>query len=107
MNSNTLLFLALFTVSSADAALIGSWKQDELSGALIDSTGNHPAGVATGSPSYGFPGVPNGTYGAITVTGASGFSIEYGPSAVDEFFTVGADNNNPVMNLDNTGAFTV
>src|SRR4029450_10360691 len=39
--------------------------------------------------------------------GASGTSIGYGPSNVDEFFTIGTDNNNPVMNLDAAGTFTV
>jgi hypothetical protein len=41
------------------------------------------------------------------VAGATGTAIEYGPSDVDEFFTIGTDNNNPVMNLDAAGAFTV
>jgi hypothetical protein len=99
--------IVAFAASSADAALVGFWKNDEASGPLIDSTGGHPPGVATGTPTYGLPGVPNGTYGAITVTGAFGTAIEYGPSNVDEFFTIGTDNNNPVMNLDPTGAFTV
>jgi hypothetical protein len=94
-------------VSSADAALVGSWRQDEAAGNLVDSTGGHPAGVPTGTPTYGRPGVPNGTYGAINVTNAAGTAIEYGPSEVDEFFTIGADNNNAVMNLPATGAFTV
>ena len=99
--------LLAFPISSANAALVGSWRHDEASGNLIDSTGAHPAGVATGTPTYGQPGVPSGTYGAINVTGASGTAIEYGPSTVDEFFTIGADNNNPVMNLNATDAFTV
>jgi hypothetical protein len=101
------VYVLALAVSSANAALIGSWNQDEAAGDLIDSTGGHPSGTATGSPTYGQPGVPNGTYGAITVTGAGGTAIEYGPSTVDEFFTIGTDNNNPVMNLDATGAFTV
>jgi hypothetical protein len=96
-----------FAASSANAALIGSWRQDETAGNLIDSTGGHPAGVPTGTPTYGQAGVPNGTYGGINVTNAAGTAIEYGPSEVDEFFTIGSDNNNPVMNLDRTGAFTV
>src|SRR5688572_25858637 len=101
------VYVLAFAASSANAALIGAWRQDEGSGSLIDSTGGHPPGIATGSPTYGLPGVPNGTYGAVTVTSASGTAIEYGPSDVDEFFTIGADNNNPVMNLDATAAFTV
>jgi hypothetical protein len=99
--------LLAFSASSANAALVGSWRHDEAAGNLIDSTGAHPAGIATGTPTYGQPGVPNGTYGAINVTGASGTAIGYGPSDVDEFFTIGADNNNPVMNLNATDAFTV
>jgi len=103
-----LLFLSLVLSSlPIHADVIGSWGQDEASGDLIDSTGNHPAGVATGTPTYGQPGVANGTYGAITVADAAGTSIEYGPSSSDEFFTVGADNNSPIMNLEATGAFTV
>ena len=94
-------------VAPADAALIGFWGQDELSGPIIDLTGNHPAGIATGSPVYGLPGVPNGAYGAINITAATGAAIEYGPTVVDEFFTVGTDNVNPVMNLNFTDGFTV
>ena len=93
--------------TSADAALLGFWKNDEASGDLIDSTGGHPPGAPTGSLIYGQPGVPNGSYGAITVNVAIGSAIEYGPSAEDDFFLIDTDNNNPVMNLDNTGAFTV
>jgi hypothetical protein len=74
---------------------------------IVDSTAGHPAGVPTGSPVYGQPGVPSGTYGSIVVTSPLGTSIEYGPSNTDEFFNVGADNNNPAMNLDRTGAFTI
>jgi len=106
MKKLLLLFFVLGSLPT-QAALIGSWAHDEVSGNLIDSTANHPAGTPTGSPTYGRPGVLNGTYGAITVVNAAGTSIEYGPSAVDKFFNVGTDNNNPVMNLDATGAFTV
>jgi len=105
--SCVIVFVLAFAVSSANAALVGAWRQDEASGSLIDSTGGHPAGVPTGTPTYGQAGVPNGTYGAINVTNAAGTAIEYGPSTVDEFFTVGSDNNNPVMNLNATDAFTV
>src|SRR4051812_3769307 len=93
------LYALAFAVSSAHAALIGSWRHDEAAGNLIDSPGAHPPGTPTGTPTYGQPGVPNGTYGAINVTNAAGTAIEYGPSEVDEFFTIGTDNNNPVMNL--------
>jgi hypothetical protein len=99
--------VSAYAVPSADAALVGSWLQDEAAGNLIDSTGGHPAGTPTGSPAYGQAGVPNGTYGAINVTNAAGTAIGYGPSEVDQFFTIGSDNNNPVMNLDRAGAFTV
>jgi hypothetical protein len=104
--SFVIVSLLAFAVS-ANAALIGAWRQDEASGNLVDSTGAHPPGVATGSPTYGQPGVPNGTYGAINVAGAAGTAIAYGPSDVDEFFTIGTDNNNPVMNLNAADAFTV
>jgi hypothetical protein len=107
LSSCVVVYVLAFAVPSADAALVGFWRHDEGTGSLIDSTGGHPPGVPTGTPTYGLPGVPNGTYGAINVTGASGTAIEYGPSDVDEFFTIGNDNNNPVMNLGATGAFTV
>jgi hypothetical protein len=99
--------LLALVVSPAQAQLIGAWNQDETGGNLIDSAGGHPAGVATGTPVYAQPGVPNGTYGSLVVSNALGTSIEYGPSTSDEFFTIGTDNNNPTMNLDRTGAFTV
>ena len=105
--SSVIVYILAFAVSSANAAIVGAWRQDEASGDLIDSTGGHPAGVPTGTPTYGQPGVPNGTYGAINVTNCAGTAIEYGPSTVDEFFTIGSDNNNPVMNLNATDAFTV
>jgi hypothetical protein len=102
------LFLILaLSPSSARAQLIGSWNQDESAGNLIDATGGHPAGIATGSPVFGQPGVPNGAYGSLVVSNAAGTSIEYGPSTSDEFFTIGSDNNNPALNLDAAGAFTI
>lgn len=107
MNWKLNLLAVVLFVRPADAQLIGSWNHDEASGSLLDSTNGHPPGAPTGAPGYGFPGVPNGTYGAITVNLASGTAIEYGPSDVDEVFTIGADNLNPVMNLDTTGAFTI
>lgn len=107
MHWTFLFVVAGLAASSANATLIANWKQDELAGNLIDSTGNHPDGFSTGSPTYGAPGVPNGIYGGITVSNAFGTSIEYGPTAVDEFFNVGSNNLNPVLNLDNTAAFTV
>lgn len=106
MKKLLLLFLVVGSLP-LQAAVIGSWAQDEASGDLIDSTGNHPAGTPAGSPTYGQAGVPNGTYGSISVSGATGTSIEYGPSNSDEFFNVGTDNNNPILNLNATGAFTV
>jgi hypothetical protein len=102
-----LLSLVLGHLSSASAATIAFWAQDESGGNLLDSTGNHPPGIPTGSPTYGLPGVPAGVYGGITVLSPAGTSIEYGPSNLDEFFTIGSDTNNPVMNLDRTSAFTV
>jgi len=102
-----LLLLVALGCLPARAAQIGFWAQNEASGNLIDSTGNHPAGIPTGSPTFGQPGVPNGTYGSINVVNAAGTSIGYGPSSLDSFFTIGTDNNNPVMTLDATGAFTI
>jgi hypothetical protein len=107
MNWKLLFVAAALATPSVDAAIVANWLHDELSGPLIDSAGNHPAGLPTGTPVYGLPGVPNGTYGALTISSAFGTAIEYGPTAVDEFFTVGTDNNNPVLNLDTTGSFTV
>jgi hypothetical protein len=107
MNWRILVAIATLGASSANAAIIASWRQDELFGPIIDSTGNHPLGIETGAASYGMQGVPNGSYGAITINNAAGTSIEYGPIDVDEFFTVGTDNINPVMNLNATGSFTV
>lgn len=106
MKRPVLLFLVL-ACFQARSANIGFWTQDEVSGNLIDLTGNHLPGTPTGSPLYGQPGVPNGSYGSINVFNAAGTSIQYGPSTLDQFFTVGSDNNNPVMNLDAAGSFTV
>jgi hypothetical protein len=110
MNRNWKLCLlaasATLVGTSAQAALIANWNLDESSGSIVDLQGNHPLGIPTGAPTYGAAGVPNGSYGAITIANAGGTSIDYGPVAVDEFFTVGLDNNNPVMNLDATGSFT-
>jgi hypothetical protein len=102
-----LVLLVTLGCLQARADLIGFWAQNESSGNLIDSTGNHPAGIATGSPTFGQPGVPNGAYGSISVVNAAGTSIGYGPSTLDQFFTIGTDNNNSVMTLDATGAFTI
>ena len=107
MKLATFLLAAVSLTGSAHATLIGNWNHDELSGSLIDSTGLHPEGTPTGTLDYGLPGVPNGTYGTITVTAATGTAIGYGPSDVDELFMIGADTNNPVMNLAATGQFTV
>ena len=102
---------AVFALAAvpAQAALIASWSQNELSGNLIDETGNHPQGVLVsgGAVDYGQPGVPSGTYGAINLASTTGTSIGYGPNASDDYFIVGSDNNNPVMNIPRTGAFTV
>ena len=107
MNSKLLSSALLISAIPAHGALIASWNQNESSGNLIDSAGGHPAAVPVGPNTYSQPGVPNGTYGSIVVTGATGTSIGYGPSIVDSFFTSGADNNNPVMNIPNTGSFTL
>jgi hypothetical protein len=95
--------------ATSRGALIGSWNQDEAFGDLIDGTGGHaPATIApAGVVDYLQPGVPNGLYGGILVSGAAGTSIGYGPSVSDDFFISGTSNINPLMNIDRTGAFTV
>jgi hypothetical protein len=103
-------FLSLILLGnySATAALVGWWKQDDLAGNnVVDSTGQNPDAVPFGTPVYGTEGVPNGVYGGITVTNAVGTSISYGPSTVDAQFITGIDNNNPVMNIDQTAQLTV
>lgn len=107
MKSTAILLSLLASASMLPAAVIGSWNMDEASGNLVDSTGTLPAGTATGTPTYGTAGVPNGTYGSISVTNAGGTSLDYGPSNLDEFFTVGASNDNAVLNILGTGSFTV
>ena len=97
----------LLSAGSVRAELIGFWTMDEASGAINDLIGGHPPGIATGVPSYGQPGVPNGTYGAITVSNAHGTSIGLGPSNVDEFFVLGTDNNNAALNIASSGSLTV
>lgn len=104
----TLLCLPVLAVAvPAQGALIASWSLDELSGNISDATGNNPAGTPTGAPDYGQPGVPNGTYGSITVANARGTSIGFGPSTEDDFFVLGDSNVNAVLGLDRTGTFTV
>jgi MYXO-CTERM domain-containing protein len=46
-------------------------------------------------------------YGSIAVTNVVGTSISYGPSTIDAQFITGIDNNNPVMNIDQTAQLTV
>lgn len=106
----TLLSLAVIASAlPAHAALIASWSQDEASGNLIDTTAGHADAVLVsgGNVNYSQSGVPNGSYGAITVSSALGSSIEYGPNASDDYFISGTSNNNPTMNIDRTGSFTV
>ncbi len=97
------LFLA---ASSAQASLVVWWTQDETSGNLFDQTGLNPEALPAGAPVYGNPGVPNGTYGSIVVMNAQGNSISYGPSTTDAYFIAGDTNDNPVMNIDQTGQLT-
>jgi hypothetical protein len=97
----------LLSAPCAPAALVAFWNLDEVSGNVNSSAGSFDPGIPTGAPEYGLLGVPNGNYGAITVTNAGGSSMNFGPSTVDEFFTVGASNDNAVQNIDRTGSFTV
>lgn len=101
-----LLSVSWAPIPRAEAALRVWWTQDELTGNLIDATGQNPQAVPFGLPQYGQPGVPNGTYGAINVSNAHGTAIGYGPSTTDATFIVGDDNNNPVMNIDASGQLT-
>src|SRR5262245_56230342 len=107
MNWKTLFAVMTLAASPANAAMVANWGLDDLTGSIVDSTGNHVDGLPTGFPTHGMPGVQNGLYGAISITDAVGTSIEFGPTVTDEYFTIGTDNNNPVMNLDTTGSFTV
>lgn len=107
MNHKLFSILLLAACPHAQAALIASWNQNELSGSLTDSTGGHAAGTPVGGVAYGQPGVPNGTYGSIVVANAGGTSIGYGPNSVDAWFVSGGDNNNPVLNVPATGSLTV
>ena len=104
------LFSAVLLLAhhSAESALIGWWKQDELTGPnIVDATGQNPEAAQNGSPIYGTPGVPNGVYGSIVVGSAQGTSIGYGPSTADATFITGTTNENPVMDIDATGQLTV
>ena len=101
-----LVSAVFLTVSAPAAHLIGSYRLDEPSGSIEDGTGLNPNGDLTGTANYGQPGVPNGSYGSITVTNASGTSIGFGPSTQDTLFIAGATNNNPILNLASTGSFT-
>jgi len=101
------LSLVLLTNHTAHSTLVGWWKQDELSGNVVDSTGQNPEATPFGAPVYGSEGLPNAVYGSITVNNAAGTSISYGPSTTDAQFITGADNNNPVMNIDQTAQLTV
>ena len=107
MKVSWFLFLMLLVNHSAPAALLGWWKLDETTGNIVESTGQNPDGVPFGTPVYGTVGVPNGLYGSISVTNAAGTSISFGPSTLDSEFITGIDNNNPVMNIDQTGKLTV
>jgi hypothetical protein len=101
------LTLAAMLVATlpTSAANIAEWRMDESSGDILDSRGLHLAGTPTGAIDYFLPGVPNGAYGSISVANAGGTAINIGPVA--EYFTIGLSNNNPVMNIDRTGSFTV
>ncbi len=96
----------LLSASAPAAHLIGSYRLDEASGNILDGTGLNPSGELTGTANYAQPGVPNGSYGSIAVTNATGTSIGFGPSTQDTLFIAGTDNNNPIMNLASTGSFT-
>ena len=107
MKITAIALLLLAPCTSVPAALIAEWRLDEASGGVVDSTGNHPIGIPTGVPDYGQPGVTPGLYGSIIVTAPAGRSIGFGPQTVDEYFTIGTTNINPVMDLAPSSNFTV
>lgn len=94
MKYSILLLLAAALTPHTQAALVASWNQDDASGNILNSAGG-PDGVLVtgGSVDYSQPGVPNSTYGSITVSAAAGTSIGYGPSASDDYFVAGATNS--------------
>lgn len=103
---STAVIAALLTVSAPAAHLIGSYPLDEISGNIVDETGLNPNGELTGTANYRQPGVPNGTYGSMVVTNASGTSVGFGPSTQDTLFIAGTTNTNPILDLAATGSFT-
>lgn len=104
--ASSALVAGLFFATPLQAALIGDWRLDDPAAPLTDSTGNQPgASLTTGTASYSNAGVGNGTFGALTVTNASGTSVGFTGSS--SYFTAGTDNSTIVQNLDRTGAFTV
>jgi hypothetical protein len=79
IKSAAILLTFPLTASLSQAAVIGSWTRDETSGDILDATGNHPEGMATGTPTDSTAGVPNGSSGSSAATNAAGTSIDYGP----------------------------
>ena len=71
MNWKLIVFATALTAVSAEGAIIADWKQDELTGPLIDSSGNHPLGIPTGGPTYGAQGVPKSAPHSVLGVGAS------------------------------------
>jgi hypothetical protein len=109
MKSQLLSVALVMATFPAHGALIASWNQDEALGDLIDGAGLNPNAVIVtgGLVDYGQPGVPNGGYGALSVTAAAGTSIGYGPNLSDDYFISGSANTTAVQNIDRTGSFTV
>ena len=63
LKSAAILLTFFLTASLSQAAVVGSWTLDETSGDILDATGNHPEGMATGTPTYSTAGMPNGSSG--------------------------------------------
>ena len=62
-----------------------------------------PYSIAFAAPD----GLARAATGELARLATDGTFVSYGLSTLDQYFTIGTDNNSPVMNLDTTGAFTV
>lgn len=106
------LFSCVCFSAFAHAAMIGEWKMNEASGDLIDSTGNHgpltKGGDVNSLPVYGSPTVSDGTYGAISLSGATGTSIGVAAGSGCYFYSnAGNAGASDIRNIGGTGSFTV
>lgn len=89
-----------------DPGLLGAWDMNEVSGNLLDSTERNQPATPSGTPAYGEPGVPQGVYGAITVTNPIGRAISFGPGSTEDNFAVRIAISGTVPRLDVKDSFT-